>query len=171
MKPIKRSLFIRLGVFIVTAFVIAMVANQVMALNQPVPGSKLPPTPMLQSSDLKASNGEILSQSGQRSISKITDLSLGISEENKMVFVVQRIDGKYEQFFLPANYSGDIRKLMGLKESEKIITGFALISIRSTPVMNKPEMQSTQIPYNREPYPAPLNQESVQSPVNPYPYP
>lgn len=171
MKPIKRSLFIRFGVFIVTAIVIAMVANQVMAFNQPVPGSKLPPTPMLRPSDLKASNGEIVSQPGQRAISKITDLALGISEENKMVYVVQRIDGKYEQFFLPANYSGDIRKLMGLKESEKIITGFALISIRSTPEMNKPERQSTQIPINGEPYPAPLNQESVQSPVNPYPYP
>lgn len=70
MKPIKRSLLVRFGIFIVATIVIVMVANQVMAFSQPVPGSKLPPTPMLRPSDMKASNGEIVSQPGQRAISK-----------------------------------------------------------------------------------------------------
>lgn len=158
------------GKVIVMIIVIAVVADQVVAaFTQPVQISKIPPTPVLKTSDLIGSNSEIISQSAQRTISKVTDLAVGFSEENKMVYVIQRMDGKYEQFYLPANYTGDFRKLMGLKEGEKIITGFALVSVRSTPVIDKPEMKSTQIPIINNSYPAPLNQESSQLINNPYP--
>lgn len=171
MRLSKKPIIIFLGVFFVIAIVITIAANQALAYSQAVPGKNIPPTPILKPSDLIASNNEIESQPNQRTISRFTDLADGIPEENKILYVVQQIDGEYEQFLVPANFPGDIRKLMELNDSDKIITGFALVSIHSTPAMIDSEMQSTQIAHDNPPYPVPDTQEAFDSPVNPYPYP
>lgn len=65
------------GKVIVMIIVIAVVADQVVAaFTQPVQISKIPPTPVLKTSDLIGSNSEIISQSAQRTISKVTDLNV-----------------------------------------------------------------------------------------------
>lgn len=170
MKRTKQTLITGCGIlFLITALVV-IVTKQARAYQQLAPGYDLPPTPILKSIDFLPNDNEIMSTTGQRVISKITDLAKGLAKEDKFVYVIQRLDGKYEQFIIPANYEGDVRKLMGLKDNERIVTGFALKPIRSTPVIDKPKPQFTTTPnVLSQPYPPPLLPESSPSRPNPYP--
>lgn len=170
MKRTKQTLIFGCGVLVLIVALVVIVTKRARAFQQLGPDVDLPPTPALKPIDFLSNDNETMSTTSQRVISKVTDLAKGLAEEDKFVYVIQRLDGKYEQFMIPANYDGDIRKLMGLKDKERIVTGFALKPIRSTPVIDKPKPQFTTTPtVPSQPYPPPWLPES--SPSRPYPYP
>lgn len=170
MKHTKQTLIVGCGALVLITALVMIVTKQARAFQQLVPSVDLPPTPILKPIDFLSNNNEIMLTTSQRVISKVTDLAKGLAEEDKFVYVIQRLDGKYEQFMIPANYEGDVRKLMGLKDDERIVTGFALKPIRSTPVIDKPKPQFTTTPnVFSQPYPPPLLPESSPSRPNPYP--
>ena len=46
-----------------------------------------------------------------REISKIVDLAKELPSEDIFVFIVQRADGRYEEYRISATYSGDVMEL------------------------------------------------------------
>jgi len=71
-------------------------------------------------------------------ISKSVDLAEGLPDEDKSVYIIQRSSGVYEEYLIPADYSGDVRSLMELGPNDMLIYHYPLKPRPSTPVLTTP---------------------------------
>jgi hypothetical protein len=89
----------------------------------------------------------------------VTDLAQGLPDKDKVVYIIRRSDGRYEQYLLPFNVSGDeeIRQLLNLGPQDVIAGVYALVPLPpSTPVLTKPEaITGTSFPFVT-PLPTPM---------------
>lgn len=71
------------------------------------------------------------------------------------MFIVQRADGRYEEYRISVTYSGDVMELLQIASGDKIITGYPLKPMISTPVIEKPvsDKQNIEVSPIGEPYP------------------
>ncbi len=111
-------------------------------------------------------------------ISKYIDLTEGLklTDEQIVVFIIQRSDGTFERYLFPANFQGDVKASMNLLDNDKIIYSNPVRRTPSTPIPSglilptpNQENLSSETPFS---YPAPLDSESAnQQSRFPNPYP
>ena len=106
-----------------------------------------------------------------QSVSRIIDLAKGFQAEDEFVFTVLHSNGKYEEYYIPATYSGNEKELMNLGAGDKIVTGYPLKPIISTPVIEAPKKDpSISEPYLiGNPYQVPSATFIVTPTQRPYP--
>ncbi|MEA3440468.1 MAG: hypothetical protein U9R58_09305 [Chloroflexota bacterium] len=127
----------------------------------------IPPTP---NPDKMSHTGKPIKSQLERSISNIVNLAKEIPSEEIYVYIIQRENGSFEEYYIPATYSGDVKKLMNLGSKDEIVTGYPYAPIISTPVLEAPKTESpmSEPEPTGEPYPVPLN--TVKTPIiQPYP--
>ncbi len=181
-KVLRKFPLLRLGVLIVLASILSVAGfQQVSALRYDELGwgdSPLVPKPPQVDNRYIPITIEGLTAVKPLKISKYIDLTQGLklTDEQIVVFIVQRSDGTFEQYLFPANFQGDVKTSMNLLDKDKIIYSNPLKRTPSTPVPLGPIVptpnQESLSPEVQIPYPAPLDsenaQEQSQSP-NPYP--
>lgn len=159
MKTIPKSVKLRialLGVLIIASgLVFLKQVKQTQALT-------VPSTPTLPSKPY--SEMQIATQV-PRLVMKRTDLTLGLNVEEKFTYIVQRSDGTFEEYVIPASFSGDVQSLLKLTAGDRLVTGYPLRRLQSTPVLTPPAPTLT---LTQPPYPAPKN--SIDAPHS-FPYP
>jgi hypothetical protein len=128
----------------------------------------VPPTPDI---DTLSRSEQPIQAFPHREISRIVDLAKELPSEDIFVFIVQRADGRYEEYRISATYSGDVMELLQIASGDKIITGYPLKPMISTPVIEKPvsDKQNIEVSPIGEPYPHPLSIEPVAPILQPYP--
>jgi hypothetical protein len=128
----------------------------------------VPPTPDI---DTLSRSEQPIQALPQREISRIIDLVKELPGEDIFVFIVQRADGRYEEYRISATYSGDVMELMQIASGDKIITGYPLKPMISTPVIETPVSNKQNIEASPlgDPYPHPLNIEPATPILQPYP--
>ena len=112
----------------------------------------VPPTPDI---DALSRSEQPIQAFPHREISRIVDLAKELPSEDIFVFIVQRADGRYEEYRISATYSGDVMELLQIASGDKIITGYPLKPMISTPVIEKPvsDKQKIEVSPIGEPYP------------------
>jgi len=89
----------------------------------------------------------------------VTNLAESLPNEDKVVFIVRRSDGTYEQYLLPFYVSDEeeIRQLLNMGPQDVIVSIHALVPLPpSTPVLTKPEaLTGTSFPFVT-PLPTPM---------------
>jgi len=124
----------------------------------------VPPTPDI---DTLSRSEKPIQAAPQREISRIIDLAKELPAEDIFVFIVQRANGRYEEYRISATYSGNVMELIQIASGDKIITGYPLKPMISTPVIETPQLIEPSLP--GDPYPLPLNSEPDRPTLQPYP--
>lgn len=172
----KKTTFSRKMIFSVLAILISLMALLVIqktnALsldeNSDTSSIPIPPTPDIES--LNYSERLILAPP-QREISRIINLAKDLPNKDIFVYIILRKDGTYEEYHLSATSLWDKDNLMNVGKNDKIITGYPLQPILSTPILEAPPKDTPSdisSPPN-EPYPPPMNKALDTPIIQPYP--
>ena len=87
------------------------------------------------------------------------DLAQGLKDEEKFVVIVLHTNGNYDEYIIPSSLAGDLRKYLKLTTRDKIVSGYPLKPLVSTPILSTPNILKLK---STHPYPLPGNDSNSQ---------